>query len=66
VLELIAVTGAREGFQAAVDLQRVGGDRHRILTPVTQQPGQRHGDAGLADAGRAEERDDVHGAARPR
>ena len=45
-------------LEALVDLQRVGGDGHRILAARAQALGQRDGDVGLADAGRAEERDE--------
>ena len=43
--------------QARVDLQRVGGDRHRVLAARAQPVGQRERHRRLADAGRPEDRD---------
>ena len=53
-----AVGHAGEHLEALVDLQRVGGDGHRILAPRAQAHGQLDGHVGLADAGRSEERND--------
>ena len=39
-----------------VDLQRVAGDRHRVLAALPQQLGESDRDPGLADPGRAEDR----------
>ena len=56
---LLRRRGAREDLQPAVELQRVGGDRHRVLAALAAQAlGHRDGDGGLADAGRAEDRDE--------
>ena len=42
--------GARQGLQAGVHLQGVGGDRDRVLAAGPQQLGEGHRDGGLADA----------------
>jgi hypothetical protein len=46
--------GSGQRLETRVDLERVGGDRDRMLTPLAQNVGQREGDLGLADAGGAE------------
>ena len=55
---------AGEDLEAAVELQRVGRDRDRVLARGAQPVGERDRDRGLADAGRAEERDDGGGGTR--
>ena len=50
--------GAGQGLQAAVDLQRVGRHRHRVLSVGAEPVRQGDRDGGLADAGRPEQRDD--------
>ena len=57
------VGGPGEDRQALVDLHRVGGDRDRVLSTLTQALGERDGDGGLADTGRPEDGDDLHGRA---
>ena len=49
-----------ENLEPAVDLDRVAGDRHRVLAALAQQLGDLDRDAGLADRGRAEDRQDAH------
>ena len=56
---LLRRRGAREHLEAAVELQRVGGDRDGVVAPLCAQAlGDRDRDGGLADAGRAEDRDE--------
>ena len=54
------VGGAAEHLEAAVDLQRVGRDRHGILARGPKPLGQRDRDRGLAHAGGPEQGDHVH------
>ena len=64
VLEAVALgRGGRAGqdLEPGVDLQRVDGDRHRVLAARAQGIAEGEGDAGLAHAGRPEDRDDGHG-----
>ena len=61
VLEAVALgCGGRAGedLEPAVELQRVGGDRDRVLALGAQALGQRDRHRGLADPGRPEDRDD--------
>ena len=55
------VGGPGQDRQALVDLHRVRGDRDRVLSALAQALGERDGDGGLADAGRPEDGDDLHG-----
>ena len=48
---------AGEDLEAAVDLQRVGGDRHRPPAARADPLGDGDRHVGLADAGRTEERE---------
>ena len=69
VLERGALGGrghAGERLQARVDLQRVGRHRDGILPARAQQLRERDGDGGLADAGRAEQGEDLRRAGRLR
>ncbi len=62
VLELSALARAGragERLEPDVDLQGVGGDRHRGLPHLAQPLGERDRDVGLADAGRSEQGDDL-------
>ena len=63
---LLLGRGAGQRFEPAVDLERVGGYRDRILAAGPQQVGERACHAGLADPGRPEDRDDVHRGSRVR
>jgi hypothetical protein len=66
VLEPGALGRRRRASQRAepgVDLERVGGDRDGVLAARAQQVGERERDGGLADARRAEDRDDGQRAA---
>jgi hypothetical protein len=61
VLEPLALLGRRRAAQrleAAIDLDRVAGDRDRILAAVTQQVGDGDRYGRLPDPGRAEDRED--------
>ena len=63
VLEPRPLLGGRragQGLKSLVDLQRVAGDRHRVLPALAEQVGKRDRDPGLPDPGRPEYRDDVH------
>jgi hypothetical protein len=53
--------GAGEHLQAAVDLEGVSGDRHRILAPLPKPLGEADRDRGLADPGRPEQCNHLHG-----
>ncbi len=50
---------AGQRLEAGIDLQRVGGDGDRVLAACAQALGERDGDSGLADRGRAEQGDDL-------
>ena len=58
---LVRRGGAREGLEAAIDLERVGGHRDRILAALAQQPGERERDRRLPHPGGAEHCHHVHG-----
>jgi hypothetical protein len=51
--------GTAERLEAPVDLDRVTGNRDRILTSLTQQVRRGDRDSGLPDPGRAEDREDL-------
>jgi hypothetical protein len=53
--------GAGERLEAAVDLEGVGGDRHRILPALAQPLGERDRHPRLPDPGGAEQCHHVHG-----
>ena len=58
--------GPAENLQPTVDLDRIAGDRDRILAALAQQLGDLDRDAGLADRRRAEDRQYPHRACRAR
>ena len=67
VLQALALVRARlprQHLEPLVDLERVAGDRDGVLAALAQQLGELDGDAGLADRGGPEDREDVHGGAR--
>jgi hypothetical protein len=51
--------GAGQPLEALVHLERVGADRHRVLSALAQEIRQLERDSGLAHPGRPEEGDDV-------
>ena len=56
---LLRRRGAGEHLEARVELQRVGGDGDGVLAALGAQAlGDRDRDGGLADAGRAEDREE--------
>src|SRR4249919_946224 len=60
-LRPLFLTGdAGEDREPLVDLQRIAGDRDRVLATLAQQLGERHRHTGLADPGGAEDRYDLH------
>ena len=54
---LVGVGDARQQLEPLIHLQRVGRDGDRALAAGAQALGEGHGDGGLADAGRPEQRD---------
>jgi hypothetical protein len=63
VLELLPLPRAgstAEDLEPAVDLDRVAGDRHRVLAAIPQQLTECDDDARLADRGRPEDGDQLH------
>ena len=54
---LVGGGGSGQDLEAAVDLERIGRDRHGILTTLAQAIRERERHGGLADAGRPEDRD---------
>ena len=65
MLEALALLGARrprQHLEPAIDLERVAGDRDRVLAALAQALGDGDRDTGLPDPGGAEERQDLHAA----